>query len=73
MKITLEKSASKKVAANLFNLQGGAEPLASVPVWAQPGRLVIGNICKGLLVQVPKLLRLHRFINNQNDVSGLLD
>jgi hypothetical protein len=37
-----EKSASKKVAAKLFILQGEAEPLSSVPVWAEPSQLLFG-------------------------------
>jgi hypothetical protein len=37
-----EKSSSKKVAANLFILQGGAEPLSPAPVWAEPSQLLIG-------------------------------
>jgi hypothetical protein len=36
-------SSSKKVAANLFILQGGAEPLSSAPVWAEPSQLLIGT------------------------------
>ncbi len=36
------KSAPNKVAAELFIPQGGAEPLSSVPVWAEPGQLLIG-------------------------------
>jgi hypothetical protein len=36
------KSSPKKVAANLFILQGGAEPLSSAPVWAEPSQLLIG-------------------------------
>jgi hypothetical protein len=39
---SLDKSSSKKVAASLFILQGGAEPLSSVPVWAEPSQLLIG-------------------------------
>jgi hypothetical protein len=30
-----------KAAAKLFNLQGGAEPLSSVPISAQPSQLLI--------------------------------
>ena len=30
------------MAAKLFILQGGAEPLSSVPVWAEPSQLLIG-------------------------------
>jgi hypothetical protein len=30
------------VAANLLILQGGAEPLSSAPVWAEPSQLLIG-------------------------------
>jgi hypothetical protein len=30
------------MAAELFILQGGAEPHSSVPVWAEPGQLLIG-------------------------------
>jgi hypothetical protein len=37
------KSAPEKVAAKLFILQGGAEPLSSVPVWAEPSQLLHGN------------------------------
>jgi hypothetical protein len=37
-----EKSASKKVPAKLFILQGTAKPLSSVPVWAEPSQLLIG-------------------------------
>jgi hypothetical protein len=37
-----DKSSPKKVAANLFILQGGAEPLSSAPVWAEPSQLLIG-------------------------------
>jgi hypothetical protein len=34
---SLDKSApSKKVAAKVFILQGGAEPFSSAPVWAEP-------------------------------------
>jgi hypothetical protein len=36
------KSVPNKVAAELFIPQGGAEPLSSVPVWAEPGQLLIG-------------------------------
>ena len=36
------KSAPNKVAAELFILQGGAEPHSSVPVWAEPGQLLLG-------------------------------
>src|SRR6202790_2486848 len=35
-----DKSASKKVVTKLFIL--GAEPLSSVPVWAEPSQLLIG-------------------------------
>ena len=35
-------SSSKKVAAKSFILQGDAEPLSSVPVWAEPSQLLIG-------------------------------
>jgi hypothetical protein len=31
-----DKSSPKKVAAKVFILQGGAEPLSSVPVWRSP-------------------------------------
>jgi hypothetical protein len=34
--------SSKKVAAKFFILQGGAEPLSSAPVWAEPSQLLIG-------------------------------
>ena len=37
-----DKSASKKVAAKSFILQGDAEPLSSAPVWAEPSQLLIG-------------------------------
>jgi len=37
------KSSPKKVAAKLFILQGGAEPLSSAPVWAEPSQLLLGN------------------------------
>jgi hypothetical protein len=40
---TLDKSASKKVAAKVFILQGAAKPLSSVPVWAEPSQLLLGN------------------------------
>jgi hypothetical protein len=36
------KSSSKKVAAKSFILQGDAEPLSSIPVWAEPSQLLIG-------------------------------
>jgi hypothetical protein len=36
-----EKS-SKKVAAKLFILQGGAKPLPSVPVWAELSQSLVG-------------------------------
>jgi hypothetical protein len=39
---SLDKSSSKKVAANLLILQGGVEPLSSAPVWAEPTQLLIG-------------------------------
>jgi hypothetical protein len=40
---SLDKSApSKKVAAKVFILQGGAEPFSSAPVWAEPSQLLIG-------------------------------
>ncbi len=37
------KSSSKKVAANLLILQGGAMPMpfSSAPVWAEPSQLLI--------------------------------
>ena len=38
-----DKSASKRVAAKLFILQGGAKPLSSAPVWAEPSQLFLGN------------------------------
>jgi hypothetical protein len=37
-----EMSSPKKVAAELFILQGGAEPLFTASVWAEPSRLLIG-------------------------------
>jgi hypothetical protein len=37
------KSSSKKVAVNLLILQGGAVPLSSAPVWAEPSQLLLGN------------------------------
>jgi hypothetical protein len=39
----LRRPASKKVAAKLFILQDGAGPLFSVPVWAEPSQLLLGN------------------------------
>jgi hypothetical protein len=38
-----EKFSPKNVAAKLFNLQGCAESLSSVPVWAEPSQLHIGD------------------------------
>ena len=38
----LDKSPPKKVAAKLFILQGGAAPLSSVPVWAEPSQSLLG-------------------------------
>jgi hypothetical protein len=37
-----DKLSSKKVAANLFILQGDAEPLSSALVWAEPSQMLIG-------------------------------
>jgi hypothetical protein len=37
-----DKSSPEEVAAKLFILQGGAEPLSSVPVWAEPSQMLIG-------------------------------
>ena len=31
------------MAAKLFILQGAAKPLSSVPVWAEPSQLLLGN------------------------------
>jgi hypothetical protein len=41
-RIPPEKSRSKKVAAKLFILQGGAEPFSFAPVWAELSQLLIG-------------------------------
>lgn len=36
------KPSSTEAAAKLFILQGGAEPLSSVAVWAEPSLLLLG-------------------------------
>jgi hypothetical protein len=43
-------SSPKKVAANLFILQGGAEPFSSAPVWAEPSQLLLGMSLFGCLL-----------------------
>ena len=39
-----DESSAKKVAAKLFILQGGAEPLSSVHVLAEPSQLLLGML-----------------------------
>jgi hypothetical protein len=52
-----EKSSSKKVAAKLFILQESAEPLFSVPVWAEPSQLLFGMwVCsESQLPEIPPI------------------
>jgi hypothetical protein len=40
--ILICESSPKKVAAKLLIFQGGAKPLSSVPVWAEPSQSLIG-------------------------------
>ena len=54
-----DKSSSKEVASKLFNLQGGAEPLSVVPVWAQPSQLLTGMWENGIRRQTWRLKKNH--------------
>ena len=52
-----DKVSSKKSAAGLFILQGGAEPLSSVSVWEEPGQLLIGKWARTIMLIQGSILR----------------
>src|ERR1700676_2246675 len=71
-KPSLDKSASKKVVTKLFIL--GAEPLSSVPVWAEPSQLLIGMWAGTISFRTIRSIELHilvAFVQQMKNAAGI--